>query len=573
MNWQDEYPHVALCHQYAEDVLSGEQVACELIKKSCQRFMDDLARTDAPWTFDAAAAEKPCVYIESLPHIKGEWAKRRELLKLEPWQCFGICNLFGWLNIEDIYDDDGNIVSYAGARRFRTFYEEVARKNAKSTKAAAVGLYMLDADGESGAEIVSAATTRQQAKIVFGVAQEMARRTTTLPVEVRAHNINKLETASRFEALHAQGETLDGLNLHAAICDEIHAWKDRSVYDVLETATGSRRAPVMFNITTAGTDTGGICYDLRSYLVRILNGDIEDDSFFGVIYTLDKDDDWMDRSVWIKANPNLNVSVYPFDLEAQAKKAAEVPSQQNAFLTKRMNVWTNAAIAWMNMRKWDACYDASMSLDDFAGQPCHAGLDMASKIDINSEAQVFSREINGQEHIYAFMRHWLPEAAVKEDPHAQYDGWVRSGYIRTTPGNLIDCDRIVDDTMEEVVAPFRLQELGVDPGHNSTQVAVNISKQGVTVVDVRPTVLNFSEAMKWLEGYVKEGTFHHNCPVLTWMVSNVEVKEDFKSNIYPRKAGNRPNRKIDGVIALLIAINRFRAAESQYYPGEGLVIV
>ncbi len=571
MSLREHAPHVAAAIEYAEDVVEHRVVTAALTRRACQRFLDDLELEDAPWYFDTEAAERPCRFIERLPHIKGEWAKRHELIVLEPWQCFVVCNVFGWLHSLDVLDDKGELLIHADTRRFRTAYIEVARKNAKSTLAAAIGLYMLSEDGEAGAEIYSAATTRNQAKITFNTARQMARKTTALPLEVRVHNINYIEQASLFEALHAQGETLDGYNIHCALNDELHAWKNRDVYNVIETATGSRLQPLIFNITTAGSDTSGICYELRTYLVRILEGQIEDDSFFGVVYTLDKDDDWTDRDLWVKANPNLGVSVYPLDLENLCRKATEVVSQVNAFLTKRMNVWTNAAEAWMDMRKWEACHDTAMRLEDFEGEGTFVGLDLASKIDVNSMAQLFEREIDGRQHIYCFMRHWLPESAVLEDPNAQYDGWVRAGHMRTTPGNVIDVDQIEGDTLEEVSGRFALRELSVDPMHNSTQYGVHMAQQGIVVVDVRPTVLNFSEPMKWLEAYVKDETFHHNCPVLTWMISNVEVKRDQKDNIYPRKGA--ANRKIDGVVALLMALNRLRAQEATYYPGEGVVRV
>lgn len=571
MDGLEHFPHVELALQYAEDVIGGEFACGKFEKLAAKRFLDDLNREGAPFHFDAEIAEKPCRYIERLPHVKGEWAKRHELLVLEPWQCFNVCNVFGWVYTEDILDGDGVVTLRAGTRRFRTAYTDVARKNAKSTLAAAIGLYMLDEDGEAGAEVYSAATTRNQAKITFNIANTMAKRTPELPLEVRVHNINKPEVSGKFEALHAQGETLDGYNVHCSINDELHAWKNRDVYNVIETATGARVQPLIYNITTAGHDTSGICYELRTYLVRILEGHIEDDSFFGVIYSLDKDDDWTDRSVWRKANPNWNVSVYPMDVQNLCRKAQEVVSQVNAFLTKRMNVWVNAAEAWMDMRKWEACYDSAMRLEDFTGEDTFAGLDLASKIDVNSMAQLFEREIDGKQHVYCFMRHWLPETAVLEDPNAQYDGWVRAGHMRTTPGNVVDVDQIEADTLGEINGKFALRELSVDPMHNSTQYGVHMAQQGILVVDVRPTVLNFSEPMKWLEAYVKDGTFHHNCPVLTWMISNVEVKRDQKDNIYPRKGA--ANRKIDGVVALLMALNRLRAQEATYFPGEGVVKV
>ncbi len=566
-------PHFKLAFDYAWQIVDEKIPAAEETRLACQRFLDDLYSEELPFYFDSEAAEHACDYIEKLPHVKGEWAKRRELLVLGPWQCFIVCNVFGWKHAADIVGEDGERLVRAGTRRFRTAYIEVARKNGKSVLGAAIALYMLDADEEEGAEVYSAATTRNQAKIVFNIARQMAQRTVELPLEVRMHNISKLASASKFEALHAQGETLDGCNIHCALNDEVHAWKNRDVYNVIETATGSRLQPLMFNITTAGANTGGICYELRQYLVRILKGEIEDSSFFGIIYTLDKDDDWTDRRVWMKANPNWNVSVYPLDMENLCRKATEVVSQVNAFLTKRCNVWVNAAEAWMDMRKWEACRDTEMQLEQFEGEECWDGVDLASKIDINSKAKLFARQQKDGEHLYCFMRHWLPEAAVLEDPNAQYDGWVRAELIITTPGNVVDIDQIEADTLDEANV-YDLQQLGVDPGHNSTQYGVHMAQEGLTVVDVRPTVLNFSEPMKWLEAYVKDGRFHHNCSVLTWMVSNVEVKRDQKDNIYPRKGA--VNRKIDGVVALLIALNRLKLSQDEgksVYDERGVITV
>ena len=586
MTWEDDAPHVAAAIEYADivaavctptEILEGGRLdpdapACGLYEiLACRRFLDNLADEDAPWHLDADVAEFACRWIERLPHIKGEWAKRKELLVLQPWQCFNVVNVVGWLHNADVFGPQGEQLVHAGTRRFNTAYTEVARKNAKSTLAAAIGLYFLEADGEAGAEVYSAATTRNQAKIVFNIANAMAKRSPHLALDVRVHNINRPQDGGIFEALHAQGETLDGYNIHLGINDELHAWKNRDVYNVIETATGSRLQPLMYNITTAGHDTSGICYELRTYLTRILKGEIQDESFFGIIYTLDKDDSWTDRALWRKANPNYNVSVYPMDLENRCRKAQQVVSQVNAFLTKRMNVWTSASEAWMDMRKWEACYDPSMDLEDFLGETCYAGADMASKIDVNSVAQIFERILDGKKHYYCFMRHYLPEAAIEDDPNGQYDGWVRAGHMRSTPGNVIDVDRIENDTLEEIAAPYHLAELGVDPGHNSTQYGVHMAQQGIVVVDVRPWVLNFSEPMKWIEAYVKDGTWHFCCPVLTWMVGNVEVKRDHKDNIYPRK-GNVA-RKIDGVIAVLIALNRLKAQEAGFYPGEGVVVV
>lgn len=558
--WLRDAPHVVKAFRYAEAVVAGGVDACLYVRQACQRQLDDLERDDFPFVFDLAAAEKVCAFIETLPHVKGEWAKRGELIRLEPWQCFYLTTIFGWLYAEDVRDDIGAVIARAGQRRFRSVYIEVARKNAKSAIAAGVGLYMLCKDGEAGAEVYSNATTAKQARIVFDVARQMAKRATAL--EVRAHNISDIATASKFEALHAQGETLDGYNIHCAINDELHAWKNRAVYDVIETAMGARQQPLMFNITTAGNNLEGICYDVRGYCVRLLARTIADESFFSMIYTIDEEDraNWLEPRVWRKANPNWGVSVSHVDMQAMANKAREVPSEQNAFMTKRLNVWVNAATAWMDMGAWQAGYDPRLRLEDFNGEECFAGIDLASKIDVNSLVLVFKRGPAGAEHYYAFTRHWLPEAAVKSDRFGQYDGWTRMGAMLTTPGNVVNVDRIEEET-KLIGKRHKIMSLGVDPGHNSTQYGVHMAEAGFEAVDVRPNVMNFSEPMKWLEAWVKDGRFHHCCPVLTWMVSNVIAARDHKDNIYPRKES--AVRKIDGVVALLMAINRMQAMVAQ----------
>lgn len=559
-SFKRKYPHVVQSLRYAEDVLSGKIDACLYVRQACERQLTDLDRDNFLYAFSVAKAEAICAYEETLPHVKGVWARRGELLRLEPWQSFGLTAIFGWVYREDVHDDFGHLVARAGLRRFRSVYEEVPRKNAKSTKVAGVGLFMLEHDDEPGAEIYSSATTRKQAKIVFDVARAMAKRGHEF--DVRAHTISNLRSASKFEALHAQGETLDGLNIHCAINDEVHAWKKRAVYDVIETAMGAREQPMIYNITTAGDNLEGICFQIRGYVIRVLKGEIKDDSFFGIIYTIDDDDKdhWLEPALWRKANPNFGVSVGPLDMEKMATKARELPSEQNAFLTKRLNVWTNASVAWMDMISWGKGFDSSLSLDQFVGEHCTAGIDLASKIDINSMALFFTRLINGVEHYYIFMRHWLPEAAIKGDRWGNYDGWVRSGAIIKTPGNVVDVDMIEEETLK-LDKKHSIDSLGVDPGHNSTQYGVHMAEEGIEVVDVRPNWMNFSEPMKWLEAWVKDGRVHHNCKVLDWMMSNVVAKLDNKDNLFPKKENKL--RKIDGVIALLIAINRFKMADNK----------
>lgn len=565
-------PYGARAWSYANAVVDGDIPACVWTRRACERFLKDLENEDAEWCFDPNAAHAACEFIESLRHVKGQWAKRRETIKLEDWQCFLYCNVFGFVYKYDTYDDEGEVVGIEGTRRFRTVYIEVPRKNAKTTTAAGAALYLFSEDGEAGPEVYTAATTRDQAKICFDIARRMAALAEIDGLQINAHHLADLETGGIMRALHAEGTTMDGLNISAVINDELHAWKRRDVYGVIETATGSRDQPLILNITTAGTNIDGICYDQRIYLTKVLEGSVEDDTYFGVIYSIDEGDDWKDERVWRKANPNYGVSVSPLQLKSLAKQAEKIPSKRLEFLTKHLNSWQTAGSSWMNLELWDKCADPSLKIEQFYGEECVLGNDHASKRDISAQAIVFQKVIDDKPHLYAFMRYYLPEAAVRESLQ-QYDGWVRRGLIRQTPGSMLDVDRIEQDTLA-LSEDVRILEIAVDPGHNSTQYGVHMEQAGFEVIDVRPSVLNFSEAMKWLEAYVLEGRFHFDGdPVLTWMISNVVIKTDYKDNIFPRK--ERDANKIDGAIALFMAVNRMmvRGDTSSIYDKRGLLTV
>ena len=560
--------HVIAACKYADGILAGTTLACEWILFAAQRWESDLKKQGTkkfPFVFDMERADRACRFIEKMPHIKGEWAKRGETLRLEWWQSFVVCNIFGWVCDRTVYDHDGNVLMEEGTRRFRTVYLEVARKNAKSTLLSAIALYMLVEDGEVGAEIYSAATTHKQAKIVWQDAKSMANKAAGFRkhygAETNAKNISVVDVNSKFEPLHSQGETLDGLNVHCAINDELHAHKKRDLYDVLETATGSRLQPLILNITTAGYNKAGICYELRTYLTKILQKIFQDETFFGLIYTLDKGDDPFDRKVWAKSNPNYGVSVYPFDMERLARKAEESPSSTNNFLTKRLNIWCSAETAWMDMRAYDACADPSLNELDFIADPVWLCVDLASKIDVNAVVRLYKRVIDGETHVYAFPSFYLPELAIEKSTNSQYSGWLRRGLLTATPGNIIDMDTIEEDVVQ-FNTELDMQECDFDPGHNATQWASHLDDEGVEMVEVRPTVLNFSEPMKWWEALVIDSRWHHTGnEVLTWMVSNVVVKHDAKDNIYPRKERNE--NKIDGPVAICIGMNRLLADENQ----------
>jgi len=531
--------------RYMHQVQAGEVVACKWTRLAVERQLADLAREpsgDWPWVFSADHASRPCEFIELLPHIKGKWARDRLLVSLEPWQCFILTTVFGWVHQD------------TGLRRFREAYIEVARKNAKSTLSSGLALFMLSADGEHGAEVYSAATTREQAHIVFDVAKAMAEKTpemrTYLGVAILQHSITVAHRASKFMPLASEGSTLDGLNVHFAVIDELHAHKTRAVYDVIDTARGSREQSLLWIITTAGSDRSGICYERRTHITKVLDRVIDDPTMFGVVYGLDDNDDPMDRANWPKANPNWRVSVLPDDMEAAARKAEAMPSALNNFLTKRCNVWVNGDSPWMDMRAWERCADAGMQMADYAGERCWMGLDLAQKKDFAALAIVFQRG----DAWHVFCRLYLNELAVAESGNAHLSGWARSGYVQVTDGDITDFDVVAED-MRSYCRQFDVQEIAFDPAL-SMYFAGKLVEEGLPLVEIAQRSLFFTPPLIQVENLVleKKLKFDGN-PVLTWMVSNLVVKVS-KFNELHSPTKERPENKIDGPMAMLMALGR-----------------
>ena len=537
--------YVAIAKEYMSGVLDGSVPACSFVKQAVQRQLNDLRRwgpEGGDYYFDEKEASRPCWFIENLTHTKGELAGRA--IHLEPWQCFLLTTLFGWK-------------AKAGNRRFRSAYVEVGRGNGKSTLLSGIGLFCLCADHEPGAEVYSFATTREQAKIVFGDAQTMARGNRALQeaygLEVTAHALYVPATNSTFQAKSAEGSTLDGLNTHLAIIDELHAHKKRDVFDVVETSLGKRRNSLMVSITTAGVDRTGICYEQRTLVTKILSGSLQDESYFGIIYTLDPDDDWKSDEALAKANPNWGVSVRPEVIRALQAKAIATPSAENNFKTKHLDVWCNADVGWMDMKAWDACADESLDESDFDGEPCWLGLDLASTSDMTAKVKIFQRKIDGSSHYYLFGDYWLPRTAIERGVNSQYQGWEYLGYLHVCEGPVTDFAEIRDSILEDC-GRYSVQSVAYDP-FQAVQLSKELSDDGVPMVLCKQTVANLSDPMKQFQALVLDHRLHFNGdPVLTWMVSNVVCHVDVKENIYPRK--DAPENKIDGVVAGIMALSR-----------------
>lgn len=542
-----------IAHRYCEQVVDGTIPACELTVLACKRQLDDLQRPigpDWPWRFDPAAGAKPCAFLSGLSHIKGKWARDRMRIKLEPWQVFSIMVPFGWVHHE------------TGLRRFTEVYEEEPRKNAKSTKLAGLVLYMLGADDEHGAEVYTGATSEDQARLVFDDARRMALKEPALlqalGMTVTTEAIAVHDSASVSKPLHARATGLDGLNVHFAVLDEVHAMKSRTLYDVIDSARGAREQSLLWLITTAGVDRAGIGYERRTHAVQVLKGATREDRLFALIYTIDEDDDPHDPATWRKANPNFGVSVLPDDMAAASRKAQAMPSAMANFLTKRLNCWVTAYAAWMQMQAWDRCANPELRDRDLSGMRCFAGLDLASKVDIAAKVLLF--EDTERDKVLIRCRFYLPEAAVERSANSQYDGWRRSGWLDVTDGEVTDFDAIEDDCREDLSTYNGLEALAFDPWQ-SAQMIGHLLDDGAPVVEVGQSVKNLSEAMKTVEAWVLQGKLEHDGnPVMTWMIASVITKRDARDNLYPVKEGAT---KIDGAVALFMAVNRYLASRAK----------
>lgn len=555
---------------YARRVSLGEEIAGRFERLACQRFLRDLDRIgspDFPYIVDEVKGSRACRFQELMPHIKGEWAKPIYVdgrityakIKLEDWQVFPEFQLFAWVHRD------------TGLRRFRRAYEEIARKNAKSTRIAARDLYMLTADGEPGAHVYNAATTGEQAREVFDVARNMAMREpeflSRFGVEVGKHDITVPGTASSMKPLNAEGSTLDGLNVHGASIDELHAHKTRAVLDVIDSATGARSQPLLSMITTAGSDRSGVCYEQRDYTIKVLEGTVVDETWYGVIYTIDEGDAWHDPKVWRKANPNLGISVKMDDMEAACRKALAMPSAAGNFLTKRLNVWISSDSVWMDMPGWERCGNAGMRLEDFHGEPCWIGMDLAEKRDFAALSLVFRRG----ERWHQFVRLYLNEAAIAESGNAHLQGWARAGYVNMTDGNVTDFDVVADD-LRQFCRDFQVREIPFDPAL-SRYFATKLIEEGLPLVEVRQAASFFTQPLIQVENLVLTGQLEHDAnPVMTWMISNVVVTTSKYSGLkHPTKA--REENKIDGPVAMLLALGRAMTPSESEEIDQGFVVL
>lgn len=534
-------PHVGTLETYVSGVLSGEVIACKWIRLACERHRRDTeAKASFVYRFDAAKAERACKFAELFPHVKGRWAANHELLKLEPWQCFFIGSIFGWVHKK------------TGLRRFRKVRLYVSRKNGKSLVVAPVGLYMLTADGEPGAEVYSGATSEKQAWEVFGPARQMAKMVpnflSAYGVEVNAKSLTRTAEMAKFEPVI--GKPGDGASPHCSITDEYHEHATDDQLSTMETGMGAREQPLSIVVSTAGDNVAGPCRDDWLDCQKMLEGITDDDRLFAMIFTIDQEDDWTTEAALRKANPNYGVSVDGEFLLAQLRDAINNPRKQGHFKTKHLNLWVQARDAFINMQRWSECRRDGLKLEDFKGKRCFLGMDLASKIDLTAIELLFPQD-DGT--FIRFGRYYLPEETVLLPENQHYRGWHKDGHLVATDGNQTDYFHVLDD-IKELANTFDIAEIAFDP-HNATMLVTALQEEGLPMVSFGPTVLNFSEPMKQIEALIRDRKlFHDGDPIMNWAMSNVTAKVDRKDNVFPNK--ERPENKIDPFVALCMAVGR-----------------
>ena len=545
------FTHAAIANQYARDVTSGRIPACKWTRLACQRHLNDLARAKDGWSyvFDETKANHACEFIEALPHTKGDWAARGETFSLSDWQVFIVCVIFGWLKRE------------ARTRRFSIAYITVPRKNGKSNLAAAIGMYMFCADGEFGAEVYSGATSEKQAWEVFRPARLMAERTPELAAEfgitVGKQTLFIEENGSRFEPVI--GRPGDGASVHCGIVDEYHEHDSDDLYDTLRTGMAARKQPLLLVITTAGDNLAGPCRLLELDVEAVLEGSNEREELFGIIYTIDKGDLWESPESLIKCNPNFGISVFGDFLRSEQTNAVRNPRKQGVFKTKHENVWVGAVNAYFDIQAWDNAADPSLNMDEFRSLVCVASVDLSTKKDIAARVAVFKKTImdptgKPQDHFYVFGTFYLPEKRAELPENQHFQGWAKTGKLRTTRGERIDYETIERETVDEL-RRIRAREICFDPW-NAEDFSQRVGKATrAEPVEVPQTAHFLSDPMKQLEAAIAEGRVHHEGnPVFSWAMGNVVAKEDAKGEVFPRKA--QKESLIDPAVCLITAFRR-----------------
>lgn len=568
-----KYPNLAEGHQYALDIISGKILSNKWIKGACKRYLRDMERTQGIRTFkelDKTKDKPPFIFIpdqaerflrivQKFHHPVGHWDS--PYIIYEPWQ------KFIWMNIKGFYSSKTRFV------RFRTAHIDVARGNAKSTMASQAGLYDLCCDNPNGNRIYCAATSRDQAKEVLNGSQIMARKNPsflkTFGVDVRAHEVLHQNSNSYMKAISAQAKSLDGKIGQLVITDELHAMQ-RETFETLDSGQSKRRDSLLLSITTAGYASDGVGFSQRKYAQRVALSEIDDDTFFAMVYRLDEEDeeDIFDEDNWIKANPNLGISVDIDNFRAKAKKAKSNPEDANNFKIKHLNMYMDSLNQLFNVLKWKKCYEHDLSLDDFKGEKCYVGIDLASKIDITSICYMFKDE----NYYYPFWKNFIPEKRLQDAKNRNYLKYVDEGDLIVLPGEVVNIPHIEEIILEDA-RKFSFLDVFYDPW-SATEMSLRLSAQRIEMVEFRMNTSNLSEPTKKYQANIIADKFRHNSgEMLEWCTANVVGKYDAVGNVFPRK--EHESMKIDPKIAGIMALAGWvkREQEESVYESRGIIVI
>lgn len=550
----------ALAARYTAEVLAGTITAGKWTRLACARQKRDIDRdwTDPSWpyVYDPAAVADVCTFIERLPHIEGKW--QTPTITLEPPQIFLLACLFGWRQKSD-----------PTRRRFTTLYWEMGRKGAKSTLMAGIALYHLLEEGEVGAQVICGATTGDQARIVFSIAARMIRRAAWLRERGLIAFQHSITTADgSMKPINAKASTQDGLNPSCIILDESHA-QTFELHDVVKSAQGARPNPLLLCPTTAGYDLLSVGYALRTTLTKVLEGVFHAEHLFGVIYALDEGDDWRDEATWRKANPLLGIAPLLDQVRRHCLDAQQTPGSEAEFRVKVCSEWQNAASTWLSMTAWDACADPTLRLEQFIGEPCWIGGDLAQRDDLAAVALVFQRD----DHLVAFVQCYLPALVVQIRSRTvpEYRLWKERGELVLTEGDWIDYGRIEAD-IRDWAGQFQVRDICFDQ-YGSAQIAASLFNSGLPARMEPKSPRAFTDPMRELEGRVNRGRFRHDGNTcFRWQASNVVVTRGSDDSMVPKKEATMSPNKIDAIDALINAIGGFLRAQAAA-PEYGVLVV
>ncbi|WP_414498482.1 terminase large subunit [Stenotrophomonas maltophilia] len=540
---ENDYVDVAIGYAKAAAADRGGRFG-RLIKLAAKRFLDDLKRAKkkgAPFSFSRDHANHACSWIELLPHVEGKWETPE--IRLHPSHIWFVVQLFGFRKPD-------------GTRRFTSALFAVARKNAKSTLSAAILLYCECCEEEEGAQVISAATTGSQARIIFNVAKRMAEKKADLReaygLECWANAISRVETGATFKPINAKASTQDGLNPSHVGLDEIHAHKTPDLLNVLQSAAGARRNPLWLFTTTEGYANPGPWSEIRQFATQLLEGVFGDaaDHFLAIFFAVDKDDGDFDEKAWHKANPLMDVN--PHLLAAIRKESIEakaMPSKLAEFQIKRLNRPAAAANGFILLPKWNACHGV-VDLEALKDVPCWGGLDLASTRDLASLRLVWRLD----DKIITWGRRWVPESAVAQRTErgtVPYAGWVAAGLLEQTEGEVTDY-AVIEQAVLDVHERFNLQSLAFDRW-NATEMVSRLVAAEIPLVEFIQGTKSYHPAMVELErAYIGKRLVHDGDPVLAWCAANLVARKDVNLNMAPDK--RRSADKIDDITALLMAI-------------------